>query len=230
MMEVIGDAELVEGLWKDRNTTELRGQLGVTLSHLKAVREAYLRGHEAALIMEDDMCLALQPYWLFDVDDVLATLRRHNVSWHSVQLQYMLRSPNFIEKKNIYEIKEWEMLDGRLYKTWFQWGCGAYLISRAGMEELVTSFMRKSSGGELMLNPLRGSGAVDSTPYYGDKFLENYISLPPLFVANMDQGSVRDGNEDAKAQPKYFQERIRDVTAYATWRHKQALNQTEMTV
>jgi GR25 family glycosyltransferase involved in LPS biosynthesis len=217
VLNVTGDPELVRCLWEKRLSLTRRGELGVTLSHLKAVRTAYLNGDDMALIIEDDMNLALRPYWTFDVNDLIATLRQQNVSWHSVQLQYIFREPHRIDDRYIWEIKEAEMLDGRLYKTWFQWCTGAYLVSRAGMHEVVRHFLRNSTSGELMLNPVcDGCSAIDNDIYYPSIFKDNYISLPPLFVVDKDQPSERDESH-AWMHNAWIDDRIDDLTAYSIW-------------
>jgi GR25 family glycosyltransferase involved in LPS biosynthesis len=218
VLNVTGDPQLVKCLWQNRSSLFMKRELGVTLSHLKAVRTAYLNGDDVALIMEDDMSLALLPYWLFNVNDVIGTLRHHNVSWHSVQLQYLLRKPHQLDKGYIWDNREADMLDRRLYKIGFQWGGGAYLISREGMDEVIRNFLRNGTGGELLLKPVcENRGCIDVKPYYEDIFTKNYISLPPLFVAALDQPSEKDVT-NTTAQPQIILDRTFDLTAYAFWR------------
>jgi len=109
-----------------------RSAFGAALSHLLAIQRAYLDGEEIALIMEDDVAPYFMPYWTFGVMTLLTTLENH--PWESIQLQYTVGQRAWDPPPSEH------LLGGNLYKVLFQWGAGAYLISRKGMDKVLEHF------------------------------------------------------------------------------------------
>jgi hypothetical protein len=72
--------EVLGGGPKAKEVAEFNAvNLAAILSHLTAVKKAYLSGAEAALIVEDDLGPYLMPYWTIGIDDVLIELKDNKV-------------------------------------------------------------------------------------------------------------------------------------------------------
>src|SRR3990167_965362 len=59
------------------------GEVGCTLSHLKAIRIAYEKGYDMVLIAEDDCCFDLIPFWPHSIEDIVKTAPN---DWEILQL------------------------------------------------------------------------------------------------------------------------------------------------
>jgi GR25 family glycosyltransferase involved in LPS biosynthesis len=105
-----------EYIYSDRIS---KSELGCTLSHLRAIKTAYENGNEAALIMEDDINILLSCMW----NDDLYTICEQAHGWNTINM-----AP--IVKDNTVKFKPF---DGKNPA----WGCGAYLITREGMKNIL---------------------------------------------------------------------------------------------
>lgn len=158
--------------------------VGCTLSQLKAIRAAYLAGHDLALVMEDDMSLDLAPWWGMSLDDYVQTLPE---GWQASQLSWLHPDKLSVASRDVPHLKT------------TAWGTGAYVIHRRGMEQVLAlySSRRKNddrfdvskllkhcptftaddcmlgfSVGTFFRNWLNGSAPLP----------ESYLASPPFFV------------------------------------------------
>lgn len=216
LISYTGDTESARLAWAQHTNTSRvplqkgLGELGCLMGHLLAVRQAYVNGDREALIMEDDMAPDLMPYWTFGIGDLLDTLQRHDPDWDCVQLQYLMTS----DKREVYErwmfeVKESELLEGRLWRKEFQWATGAYLVSRKGMEKVLqrhfTDLSAKSKVNLLHEPGPWGDLAVDMSPYYPTLFKRNYITVPAMFMPYADVRSVKEeGGDKGMPERKYL--------------------------
>lgn len=92
-------------------------ELGCTLSHLIAIRTAYTSGYQQSMIIEDDACFNLMPFWNDDLSNLVEKIPD---DWDIIQLYH----PNISNK----------------YTRNFQNGTVAYLINRKGMEKILNLF------------------------------------------------------------------------------------------
>lgn len=111
---------------KYTNTFNLsEGELGCTLSHLKAVKYAYENDYDRVVIIEDDLSFDLMPLWPADLT-IPSLIEKE--SWDIMQLTNCnVKCPM---KKTI---------------TQFDpdcWGCGAYVIKRSGMKNLLDKYYK----------------------------------------------------------------------------------------
>lgn len=105
----------------ENNFTSLTpSEVGCTLAHFKAIRTAYDNGYDVAMIIEDDCCFDLLPFWEMSISDVLKIAPP---DWNIIQM-YHLNSPSsqelFVKHEN-----------GNYY-----WSNTCYIINRRGMAEI----------------------------------------------------------------------------------------------
>jgi len=92
-------------------------EIACTLSHFKAIEQAYNEGHRLAIILEDDVAPDLIPYWDETVHQMIETLPE---DWTVINL-----NPSCDLKKL------------SSYSKRHCWSAEAYLINRTGMEHLL---------------------------------------------------------------------------------------------
>lgn len=91
------------------------GELGCLLSHLKAIRYAYLNSLGTVLILEDDASLELMEKWKYDIPSLIKNIP---LDWKIIQLMHLKNiNVNDLYKKG--EIK---------------WSCTGYLINSDGQK------------------------------------------------------------------------------------------------
>lgn len=94
-----------------------KSEMGCTLSHLKAIREAYNSNYENCIILEDDVSLELMPLWKQTIPELLQNIG----DWDIVQLtnsscKFSDKIENFMQ---------------HCYGTF------AYVINRQGMQKIM---------------------------------------------------------------------------------------------
>jgi glycosyl transferase family 25 len=97
-------------------------ELGCTLSHLKAISQAYNDGNNLALIFEDDIGLDLIPHWKKTLPEIIE--RDFPTDWNIVNL-----NPTCSIFKNNKILS---------YKDTQCWLTTAYIINRKGMESILS--------------------------------------------------------------------------------------------
>lgn len=135
----------------------------------------------------------LMPLWEFGIGDVVDAVVRHNPGWHSVQLQYGLVPKGRPGHLDVEHMEEGSLIEGKLIKVPYQWGAGAYLISRKGMEVVLDAYATNRTAQSALRPKCEGKYAIDSPVYYYDLFTENYMTLPQMFMPAPDTGSDKQG-------------------------------------
>lgn len=179
VVELVGDTP--RGLEIANFTTP---QIGCILSHLTAVRSAYVSGAEAALIVEDDIGPYLMPYWTVGLGDLLRTLKDKGVPWDTVMLWWATESGSAAP-----EDAEW--LGENLIKSPYLWGTSAYLISRQGMEKVMKRHFPGGKADSPVVLTFEGEVTIDGTGYYGGMMTDNYIAYPGMFITHSKQSTIQ---------------------------------------
>ena len=97
-------------------------EVGCTLSHLKAIKTAYDNNENNALILEDDVCFSLVPFWYEKLSDVIS---KAPTDWEIIQL-FSIHPPKNIKSTFILH---------DIHKPCY--GTTAYLINRKGMNRIL---------------------------------------------------------------------------------------------
>ena len=153
----------------------LTSELGASLAHLTAIRQAYLEGHDAVMIVEDDLSPLLTPCWTSSIRDLVKDAEK--MDWNLIQLGWLV-----VKNVSIYQAVEWGP-EKRLVKQQNQYGAAAYLISRTGMEAIMDLFFTdKTSAGlaKVFIEPDAWGNIVVET--YLGKLPNLYVTMPSLFV------------------------------------------------
>jgi GR25 family glycosyltransferase involved in LPS biosynthesis len=110
------------GISFTNNYKTSKGELGCTLSHLKAIQHAYDSGYEISIILEDDACMTLMPLWDVDIPILISQVN----DWDILQLATSRphRTSNSV----------------RDFDNW--WGTFAYVINRNGMQNIIDAVYR----------------------------------------------------------------------------------------
>lgn len=101
-------------------------ELATTLSHVRAIRQAYDAGHNIAIISEDDVVF-LPRFWL--LVDIL--MDKAPADWDILQLY----TTHFRALKHVCNLEDpWI-----IWKPYF-WGAQGYVINRKGMQKILSNF------------------------------------------------------------------------------------------
>jgi len=191
VFEMTGDGWKAQKAWDihahERGRRGL-SELGCILSHLHAIRKAFQRGDEVALILEDDVSPLFMPYWSIGIGDVLDLLE--GKEWDTVQLSYTaVQHPQTACPFPGVPQHE-ELLGGHLWQLPYQWGTAAYLISRRGMEKVMKKYWSiDDNDGVKVIPAIEGNLAMDSDAYYETLMTDNYIVFPAM-LATHGSGSM----------------------------------------
>ena len=104
------------------------GELGCTLSHIKAIFTAYKNGDENALILEDDNSFALYPYWSISLEKVIENAPK---DWNVITL-FDFKCSNLKGDYLKFDV------NSPCYST------VAYIINRKGMENILHDILHKN--------------------------------------------------------------------------------------
>lgn len=186
-------------------------ELGPSIAHLLAIKRAYDEGLDMAMFCEDDVTPFLIPYWTKSPRELISIINdHHNGSgddWHILQLsnveargydpltgnreKWLKRvvGPLELHPSSVEEIKG--RMGGQLLKEKYWWGAAAYIVSRKGMEYLVTKYFTKEG---LIHFPLDSRNRVDvevlpSVP-------TTYIASPALFLPDFSLESTLNSEVD----------------------------------
>ena len=183
VFEMTGDGPIAHKAWDlhvhHRGRRGL-SELGCILSHLQAIRTAYLAGDEVALIMEDDVAPYFMPYWSIDLGHVLHLLQVQE--WDSVQLSYTAVDHPQAQSPFPGVPDYGSLLGGHLWKLEYQWGTAAYLISRQGMEKVMRKYFDSVSMDSWAIPAVEGNLAMDADAYYHSLMTNNYVVFPAMFA------------------------------------------------
>ena len=100
-----------------------RSELGCSLSHIIAIKKAYENNDEYAVILEDDTSIDLMKLWDEDLPDLIKKIEE---DWDIIQLS---NSNRYIDINNDNIVTKWNK---------HMWGTYSYLISRKGMEKILS--------------------------------------------------------------------------------------------
>ena len=121
-------------------------EIGCTLSHFKAVEQAYNDGHQIAIILEDDIGFDMVPHWDKTMHDIITTFPSN---WTVINLN----SSCNINKIISYTQKQC-------------WSTSAYILNRKGMEYILK--LKTSNGIWEIKKPMFGlcdEGVADCLIY-----------------------------------------------------------------
>lgn len=107
-------------------------QLGCSLSHLKAIFQAYKNGDDSAIILEDDIDNKYKKKWTKSLDEII---KNAPIDAECVKLF----NNNINVVNNFLKLKE-------DYCPWnrYHWSTGCYYINRKGMEKLYNMFYKNN--------------------------------------------------------------------------------------
>ena len=177
-------------IWNNYTHDNLKqSEIACTLSHLKAIRDAYNNDENIALIVEDDTSFELLPLWKKNIYEYMKEFPN---DWQCVTL---FNQACYIEKK----LPEYVNIKDKICS-----GSVAYVINREGMKNIL-------SGMDEMLvldkNDPMNENLISDHPAIADIFIFNripncYQRKYPLFYPNNN-----DSNLDSTIHPHH------------TWRH-----------
>ena len=133
-------------------------EIAITCSHLKAIRNAWRRGLEIALIMEDDVTFSIVPHWKIKFKDLLKSVSE------DADIVLLTHVGNTEEKKLFNRRKD-------------QNAAVCYLVTKKGMDRVMKDFFRN---GEVFLG--KDSGLENSVIDTGIwSYLDTYYVDPRMF-------------------------------------------------
>jgi len=128
------DGDFIDGYnYKYPKTTKSIYEIATNFSHLSAIKNAYDRGLDMCLIMEDDIDLNLVTRWEFDLNFILSNTPE---DWEILQLY--TNNPNLMLK-----LHEYFNNTRTLWSQWVPsaWSAGFYVIKRSGMEKILNKYL-----------------------------------------------------------------------------------------
>jgi GR25 family glycosyltransferase involved in LPS biosynthesis len=199
---------------------EFLAALGCTMSHLFTARRALAEGADPALVLEEDVVLDLEPFWLVrHFDSLVDAFPAH---WQAVQLS-LLATPN-----------EWSELRlgwQRALETWgaaatlksdFFWSTAAYLLHPRGMRALAQRYQPRANqtsqpAWRLGTDTVRCVKADVCVMYPGVPAPAVYAMVPPMFVSAERVRSSIDGHDQGQQHEVHLMSRMQalDLAAEA---------------
>lgn len=145
-------------------------ELGCTLSHLKAIYTAYLRGDQYALIAEDDLSFVLYPYWPVDLNYVINNAPK---DWTIISI-YGHECKTYGEPYIKFDLKN------ACYST------VSYIINRVGMERILVDILKNRI---IDFDPVSYYNppetlAADIMIYYRARGAYNFLEFPLVIPFN----------------------------------------------
>lgn len=126
-----------------------RGAIGIVLSHLSILKDAYDSGYETIWVMEDDIAIIQDPRTLSDFIDRLDTLvgkggwdilftdpDSKNNEGTTVPCYSYAQRPNFTPS-NPYQFLEREEISSEFRKIGARYGAYSMIIRRSGMKKII---------------------------------------------------------------------------------------------
>jgi len=146
------------------------GEVGCTLSHFMSIYEGYKAGHEYIVVMEDDIKLDLMPFWKADLPRILSEVKE---DWNIIQLT----TSNY---PNTYFQTGYRSLP---WNSNF-WGAQAYVINRAGMENVLAKAFKgeryKLKVADELIYELAGKTRTLSIPLFYAADVASTIGNPDI--------------------------------------------------
>jgi len=123
--------------WDDyMNLTRVEDlELSLTISHFRAIQQAYVIGYKQVIVLEDDVSPDLLPFWDMSLNDLVAYAYKHEPSWLIIRLQHSALKGSYI-------LAKWKRNQTmRLMPNCSRpFGSAAYLINRTGMKAVLDVF------------------------------------------------------------------------------------------
>lgn len=104
-------------------------EIACTLSHIKAIYNAYNNGDEIAIIAEDDASLSLYPYWDISIEGII---NKAPSDWNIICIYSSFENNEVIQQE---EFVKFHIPDN----IWF--GSVLYIINRKGMENVLIDIL-----------------------------------------------------------------------------------------
>jgi len=161
-----------------KNTKQTNNELACSLSHIKAIIEAYNDNCEKAIILEDDI-KHIVPLTIIE-----KKIQEYPKDTECIQL--------FIS--NIKEVERMSLLKNN-YELWNseKWSTGAYCIFRKGMEKIINKFYKDN-----IINidiPLHNYVADNGILYNN---IKTYSYTKPLFINMLFDSAIKKGDNSRK--------------------------------
>lgn len=129
-----------------------RGAIGIVLSHLSVLQDAYDSGYETIWVMEDDIQVLSDPY---SISHLILTLNQHfgkngwdvlftdrdtkDQNGNYVSCTGYAQRPNF-KPKNPKNFKNRDTIDSRLRWQGARYGTYSMIVTRSGMKKILDFF------------------------------------------------------------------------------------------
>jgi len=211
--------EILPSLSKDRYPGTINGgELGCVLSHLTAIRRAYIDGNDMAMIVEDDITPLLmqvhiqlifcvssfvlsypnislhrhRPFWTGSLIDLVnEAVKYSNGSWEVVQAAWIWGMD-----ENLYDRSVHPFGPGRhVLPKRFQFGTSAYIISKRGMEKILDAyFTDRTESGQIRLR----KGGNQAELYIYGAVSNLYVAVPSVFTIEGSDTTISIGEESQR--------------------------------
>lgn len=179
-----------------------RGVIGNTLSHVKAIKQAWDNGDQVALVLESDALPDLAPWWPQSLEKFSGLLPR---DWQLAQLSWTT-----VEENDW--MKYYQKAEGKFHVERPSYGSVAYLISRRGMRRMMSRLYDRKSG-KFNVAPMRercryftADDCLLSCSVWDDlrKWLPGkralfehvYQAVPPRFTSEVHESAVQEDTKE----------------------------------
>lgn len=171
-----------------RNYNYLPGQLGCTLSHLKAIMAFFKKTNlNHCIIMEDDISFDFVPFWNKSIPDIIKSAP---LNWDIIQLSYTIDKISRLNKKTFYI--PWKI---------DHYGTVAYLINKKGALKILTKLLRNH---KFYFGDDHKYITADYILY---SIVKTYTYKLPYFTYNINESNIKQENENLHILAKQIQKR-----------------------
>ena len=222
VVELMGQAnydEILPSLSEDRYPGTINGgELGCVLSHLTAIRRAYIDGNDMAMIVEDDITPLLmqvysssysafrlssfltqtfllhrhRPFWTESLIDVVnEAVNYSNGSWEVTQTAWIWGMDEDVYDRSVHPFSP-----GRqVLRKRFQFGTSAYIVSKRGMGKILDAyFTDRTETGQIRLR----KGGDQAELYIYGAVSNLYIVVPSFFTIEGSDTTISIGEESQR--------------------------------
>jgi hypothetical protein len=126
-----------------------------------------------------------RPFWTSSISDLLQDAK--DKAWDTIQLGWLA-----IKNKDIYDTVPWGR-DSRLVEQEFQYGMGAYLISRQGMEFIMEQFFEDKTPTGVVKPLLEPSRRLLLIECYFERQGHTLVAMPALFTTDTFETTIGEG-------------------------------------
>jgi len=153
-----------------KNTKQSNNELACSLSHIKAIVQAYKDGHDKAIILEDDI------ENIIPLDIIEKNIINCPKDAECIQLY----------SNNTQEVRRMTLLKNN-YEKWNpkKWSTGAYCIFRKGMEKIIEKFYKNNI---ININIKLDNYVADNCILYGNMITYSYTK--PLFINKLFDSDI----------------------------------------